>query len=136
MNVTYVDDEPNGLAVMIGGLIQANLEQHPERAALLAKPATFGITAPDADVSMTIRLTPGGVQVANGLRGTPDVSVRADSDTLVGLSAVPLRFGQPDATTKDGREVLKKLFNGQLKVKGLFTQSGKLGRLNKLLSVA
>jgi hypothetical protein len=135
MDVTYVDEEPNGLAAMIGGLIQANLEQHPERAALLSRPASFGITAPDAEVSITIRLSPDGVQVANGIRGTPDVSVRADSDTLVGLSAVPLKFGQPDAMTKDGRAVLAKLFNGQLKVKGLITQSGKLGRLNKLLSV-
>jgi hypothetical protein len=135
MNVTYADDEPNGLAVMIGGLIQANLEQHPDRTGLLAKPATFGITAPDAEVSITIRLGPDGVEVANGIRGRPDVSVRADSETLVGMSAVPLKFGQPDAMTKDGRAVLKMLVNGQLKVRGLVTQSGKLGRLNKLLSV-
>ncbi len=121
---------------MIGGLIQANLEQHPERAGLLAKPATFGITAPDAEVSITIRISPGGVEVSNGIRGKPDVSVRADSDTLVGLSAVPLRFGMPDAMTKEGRAVTAKLFSGQLKVKGLFLRSGKLGKLNKLLSVA
>jgi hypothetical protein len=136
MNVRYLDEEPNGLAAMIGGLIQANLEQHPERLALLSKQASFGITAPDAGVSITILLGPGGVQVTNGLRGKPDVLVRADSDTLVGLSGVPLRFGQPDAMTKEGRAVLRKLFDGRLKVTGLLTRSGKLGRLNKLLSVA
>ncbi len=135
MHVTYVDQEPNGLGAMIGGLIQANLEQHPERVALLGKPATFGIVAPDADVAITIRLSPDGVQVANGIRGTPDVSVRGDSETLVGLSAAPLRFGQPDVTTKAGREVVKKLLTGRLKVRGLFVHAGMLGRLNKLLSV-
>jgi hypothetical protein len=135
MNVRYLDEEPNGLAAMIGGLIEANLEQHPERHALLSRRAAFGITAPDAEVSITILLAPGGVQVANGLRGMPDVLVRADSDTLVGLSAVPLRFGQPDAMTKEGRAVVRKLFDGRLKVKGLLTRPGTLGRLNKLLSV-
>ena len=135
MNVTYMDEEPNGLALMLGGLIEANLEQHPERMALLSKPATYAITAPDADVSVTIHLGPDGVKVANGIRGNPHVSVRAQSDDLIALSSVPLKFGQPDATTKEGREVVKKLLTGQLKVKGLVTQSGRLGRLNKLLAV-
>jgi hypothetical protein len=133
--ITYVDEEPNGLATMLGGLIDANLHAHPERRSLLAKPATYAITAPDANVSVTIHLGPDGVKVANGVRGTPHVVVRARSEDLIALSSVPLRFGQPDATTKEGRDVVKKLLTGQLKVKGLVTQSGRLGRLNKLLSV-
>jgi hypothetical protein len=32
--VEYVDEEPNGLAAILGGLIEANLAQHPEREAL------------------------------------------------------------------------------------------------------
>ena len=39
--VTYADPEPNGLASMLGGLIEANLTAHPERTALLAKAATY-----------------------------------------------------------------------------------------------
>ncbi len=135
MNVTYMDDEPNGLAAMLGGLIEANLEAHPERLSLLSTPATYAITAPDADVSVTIHLGPDGVKVANGVRGNPHVAVSARSDDLISLSSVPLRFGQPDATTKEGRDVLQKLLTGKLKVKGLVTQSGRLGRLNKLLAV-
>jgi hypothetical protein len=135
VNVRYLDEEPNGLAVMLGGLIEANLQQHPERIALLSKPATYAITAPDAEVSVTIHLAPDGVTVANGVRGAPHVSVRARSDDLILLSSVPLRFGQPDVMTTEGREVVKKLLTGQLKVKGLATQSARLGRLNKLLAV-
>jgi hypothetical protein len=37
--------------------------------------------------------------------------------------------------TKEGREVVKNLLTGRLKVKGLLTQSSRLGRLNKLLAV-
>jgi hypothetical protein len=133
--VDYPDPEPNGLASMIGGLIEGNLAAHPEREALLAKPATYGVTAPDVGVSISIRLRPGQVTVRNGIVGSPDIRVEADSDTLVGLSSVPLKFGLPDAMTKEGREVNRKLLKRQLKVKGLLTHPAKLARLNKLLSV-
>jgi hypothetical protein len=135
VTVTYLDDEPNGLGAMLGGLIEANLQAHPDRRRLLEKPATFAITATDADVSATIHLGDGAVKVANGVRGHPHVLVRATSEDLLGLSSVPLRMGQPDAMTKEGRAVLGRILKGNLKVKGVVTQSGRLRRLNELLSV-
>jgi hypothetical protein len=133
--VRYDDAEPNGLAAMLGGLIQANLEQHPDRAALLSRPASFGIVATDAAVATTIRLSPGEVRVTNGIQGRPNVVVRGDSDTLMRLSSVPLRFGLPDAMTGEGRTVLAGLLLRRLRVKGIVTGGEKLGRLNRLLSV-
>jgi hypothetical protein len=135
VKVEYPDPEPNGLAAMLGGLIEGNLEAHPDREALLAKPATYSITAPDVDVSVSIRLAPGAVTVRNGVVGTPQISIRTNSDNLMGMSSVPLKFGLPDSMTKEGREVNKKLFKGELKVKGMWTHLGALARLNKLLSV-
>ena len=135
MNVRYWDAEPNGLAAMLGGLIQGNLDAHPERAALLSSPATYAIVAPDVDVGVSIRLHGGSVTVRNGVIGRPDIVITADSDALLGLSSVPLRFGLPDAMTEEGREVTRKLLKGELKVKGLLLHPLKLARLNKLLSV-
>jgi hypothetical protein len=132
--VSYLDDEPNGLAAMLGGLIEANLEAHPERERLL-KPAIVSITAPDADVSVTIRMRPGAVQMANGLRGRPALRVRADADTLMELSSVPLRLGLPDNFTPEGRTITAKLVKGTIKVKGMVRALGTLSRLNRLLSV-
>jgi hypothetical protein len=132
--VSYLDDEPNGLSAMLGGLIDANLAAHPEREWLL-KPATVAITAPDAGVSVTIRMAPGRVVMANGARGRPNLRVRADSETLIELSAVPLRFGLPDNMTPQGREVTAKIMRGTIKVKGMFRSLGTLTRLNRLLSV-
>jgi hypothetical protein len=135
VNVRYWDSEPNGLAAMIGGLIQGNLDAHPERMALLSSPATYAIVAPDVDVAVSIRLKDGSVTVRNGVVGRPDIVITADSDALLGLSSVPLRFGLPDATTNEGREVTAKLLKGELKVKGMLIHPLKLARLNRLLSV-
>jgi hypothetical protein len=132
--VEYADEEPNGLAAMIGGLIEGNLSSHPERARLL-RPAVVGILAADAGVGITLRISPGRVVVANGMVGRPDVLVRTDSGTLTELSSAPLRFGFPDAMTGDGRAINRKLAKGELQVKGLIRHPGIVSRLNRLLSV-
>ena len=134
--VQYLDEEPNGLAAMIGGLIEANLAAHPEREKLLRPRAAIGIIAADAGVALTLRLAPGRVSVGNGLSGKPQVVIRATSETLTELSSVPLRFGFPDAMTPEGRTATRKLFRGELKVKGLALHPGIVSRLNRLLSVA
>lgn len=133
--VEFTDQEPNGIASMIGGLIQANLAAHPEREKLL-KRALIGIVAEDAHVSLTLRMEPGRVTVSNGLAPRVDVLVRSDSETLTELSSTPLRMGFPDAFSKAGRTVTGKLFKGSLTVRGLITRAGTVSRLNRLLSVA
>ena len=135
VTVAYLDKEPNGLAAMLGGVIEGNLAAHPERESLLGRPATYAIVAQDIDVAVSIRLGDGAVKVRNGVVGRPDVLVQGDSDTLISLSTVPLRFGLPDATKHEGRAVMKKLARRELRVRGLVRHPGKLARLNKLLAV-
>jgi hypothetical protein len=135
VTVEFGDAEPNGLATMMGGIIQANLEAHPERESLLDRVTTYSIRASDIDVAVSIRLSPGRVQVRNGVVGRPSVRIESDSNTLVGLSGVPLRFGLPDVTRKEGREVLRSVGKRRLRVRGLVAHPRALGRLNKLLSV-
>jgi hypothetical protein len=132
--VEYADQEPNGLAAMIGGLIEGNLANHPERVRLL-RPATVGIIADDAGVGITLRMEQGRVTIANGVTGTPDVIVRTDSGTLTELSSAPLRFGFPDPMSPGGRAITRKLAKGELKVSGLARNPGIVSRLNRLLSV-
>jgi hypothetical protein len=133
--VKFLDEEPNGIAAMMGGLIEANLAAHPERASLLKK-ATIGIVAEDAHVALTLEIEPGQVTVRNGLIASVDVMVRSDSETLTEMSSTPLRLGFPDAFSKAGRGVTRKLFKGTLQVKGLLRHTGMVSRLNRLLSVA
>jgi hypothetical protein len=134
-DVAYLDTEPNGLASMLGGLIQANLAAHPERATHLARPAIFSIHAPDAGVGVSIRLSAGRVAVRNGMVRMAHVRIEADSGSLFGLSAVPLRFGLPDLATREGRAVIGDVFWRRLRIRGMLLHPGKLARLSKLLSV-
>jgi hypothetical protein len=133
--VRFLDAEPNGLAAMLGGLIAANLAAHPERARDLNRGATYSVLTTDAGVSASIRLSRGTATIRNGVVRRAQVRIEADSGTLVGLSAVPLRFGLPDVRAGDGREVLRKLIGRRLRVRGLLLHPGKLARLNRLLSV-
>lgn len=138
MTVRYLDAEPNGLAAMLGGLIEGNLAAHPDRADLVTRgrPATYAVVAKDIGVTVSLRLSPQGVAIRNGMVGRPHLVIETDSETLIGLSSVPLRFGLPDAMTREGREVNRKLLKGELRVKGLLLGPAKLARLNKLLSVS
>lgn len=133
--VAYPDGKPNGLASMLGGLIQANLASHPERARFLSTPATFSIVAVDAGVAVSIELAPGRVTIRNGAVGRADLLVEGESAVLMGLSAVPLRFGLPDPATVEGRAVTGKLLRREIRIRGLLRHPGKLARLNRLLSV-
>lgn len=136
VRVEYLDEEPSGLASMLGGLVEANLEAHPEREALL-KPSVVGLIAEDSAVAVTLRLAPGRVTVANGLvGGTHDLVIRTSSEDLIALTAVPLRLGLPDPMTADGRRVMGSLIRGRLRVKGMFLRLPTLTRVQRLLSVA
>jgi hypothetical protein len=135
VKVSYLDAEPNGLATMLGGLIEANLAAHPERTKHLGRPATVSVFAPDVDVGVSIRLLPGKVMIRNAVVNGAHVRIEADSDTLVGLAAVPMRFGLPDLTKKEGRQLIRKLLKRELRVRGMLLHAGKLARLNRLLSV-
>ena len=136
MRVDYPDAEPNGLATMIGGLIEANVEANRGRARLLTPPAVVGIVARDAEVGCTVRLSPAGVTVTNGLVGHPAVVVRGDTETLTELTTAPMRLGYPDALRPAGRAVVAKLLKGDLKVGGLVRHPALVSRLARLLSVA
>jgi hypothetical protein len=134
--VRFMDPEPNGMAAMLGALIQANLTAHPDRARYLARPAVFSIRAPDAEVGVSIRLSGGRVVIRNGVVGRAHVRIEADSGSLIGLSAVPLRFGLPNVTTKEGRAVIRDVIGRRLRIRGMLVHPGKLARLNRLLSVS
>ncbi|MEX2204037.1 MAG: hypothetical protein WD965_08095 [Actinomycetota bacterium] len=132
--VVLADAEPNGLARMLAGLLEANLARRPERAALL-RPAVVEVDAADAGVAVTVRLDGERVRVSNGIGGPrPDVRVRARGHDLLALSAAPLRFGFPDPFRREGRAVLGRIASGKVRVSGMVRHPMVLSRFSRLLS--
>ena len=134
MTVSFADAEPNGLADLVGRLIEAKLERRPDRRALL-RPSVVELVASDADTAATIVLSANGVEISNapGSR-TPHMRV-AGADDLLELSTTPLRFGFPDALDARGRSILRRIANRDVRVSGMLRHPIRLSRFTRLLSV-
>ena len=137
MNTARVELEssaPSGLAEMLAGLLEQNLAREPGRAAHL-RPSVVVLVVPDAGVSVTVRLSPGGVRIADGAAAGADLRVVADADRLLCLAAAPLRAGMPDPLRRAGRAALVDVARGRVRVHGLLRHPVRLGRFTSLLSV-
>jgi hypothetical protein len=135
VTVSFADAEPNGLADLVGRLIASNLEREPGRRRLL-RPTVVELSASDADVRATIRLSPAGVTVSNGAAGTkPHLLIGADAYDLIELAAAPLRLGLPDIFDARGRAVLGQIVHGHVRVSGMLRHPVRLTRFTRLLSV-
>ncbi|MGZ4132789.1 MAG: hypothetical protein ACXVWF_07060 [Actinomycetota bacterium] len=133
MSVTYADDEPNGLAELLGGLIAQNLARDPGRRRFL-RAGVVVVESTDHDVAATLRFIDGAVEIANGAGEGAHVHVRAQGRALLGLAGAPLRLGFPDALAAEGRAVLGDILHGRVEVRGLFSRLPAVRRLTMLLS--
>ena len=134
--VEYADPEPNGLANLVGRLLEANLEVHPRHRRLL-RPSVVEVDATDADVSITVRLGRERAEIANGSAGLrAHVAVEAHAQDLLDLVAAPLRFGLPDVLTRPGRAVVSRIVSRDVRVAGMLRHPVRMSRFLRLLSVA
>jgi hypothetical protein len=73
------------------------------------------IVVEDAEVALTMSFQRGKLTVRDGIVGIPDVTVRGDADSVIGMSNVPLsrRLGIPWAYRSDpvAMESLKGFWN-------------------------
>ena len=135
MTVTVVGAEPSGLATLLAELIEQNLGRDPGRRAML-RPCVAVLDAPDAGVTVHVRIAAGAVRVADGDVPEAHVRVRADAERLLAITTAPLRLGVPDPTRSEGREVLRDIVLRRVRVQGLVRHPVRLARFTSLLSVA
>ena len=135
MTVRFADAEPNGLADLVGRLIEANLERRPDREAMLS-PSVVELVASDADTAATIVLSTGKIEISNapGSR-TPHLREVAAADDQLELSTTPQRFGFPDALDARGRSILRRIATRRVRVSGMVRHPIRLSRFTRLLSV-
>jgi hypothetical protein len=133
VSVTYADDEPNGLAELLGELIAQNLARDPGRRRYL-RPGVVVVESTDHEVAATLRFADGAVEIANGAGEGAHVHIRAKGSALLGLAGAPLRLGLPDALAAEGRAVLGDIVRGHVEVRGLVSRLPAVRRLTMLLS--
>lgn len=143
MTVRFADAEPNGLADLVGRLIETNLETEPDRRGLLRDTIVL-LQASDAAIEATVTLSSAGVDVANGPaiwpatgRGgrRPHLVIAADAYDLIELAGAPLRFGFPDVMDPQGRSVIRRIATRHVRVSGMLRHPIRLSRFTRLLSV-
>jgi len=125
-----------GLAVMLKDLLLQNLEQNPHKKEDFKKlNIDIGLTVPDAEISLTMSFRNGALTIYPAIKGKPGLSITSVSDVVMGLSNVKIKGGMPYYFDAAGREILKAMFSGGLKMKGMFTHFPSLIRLSRVMSV-
>ena len=121
---------------ILADLIKTNLEQKPHK----RKPfsnlrGAVGIEVTDVGKSVSLVFTGDKVTMEEGFEEKPSVVVAADSETIMSLNFVNIKWGLPYYFDAAGRNVIKKLASGQLKIKGMLMHPVTLTRLTKVMSV-
>jgi hypothetical protein len=130
-------EEASPFAQMLGGLIEANVESRPEkRADFDTLRARVGVFVTDIDEAVTLEFQGGHLLVHNGLQPERDLTIRADSDTVMQLSNVRIGFARmPNYFDSTGRDVVRKMLRRRLRIEGLTGNLTTLNQVTRLFSV-
>ena len=125
-----------GLAEIVFNLIRQNLEQRPhKRSSFNALHSNVVIVARDIDITITLVFSGGELKIYNGIAGKADLKIVADHDAILTLSLINIFMGLPNYFDATGRDILKKLLHGNLKIEGLLKHPLQLVHLTKIFSV-
>ncbi|MBC8457649.1 MAG: SCP2 sterol-binding domain-containing protein [Deltaproteobacteria bacterium] len=121
---------------ILADLLKTNVEQKPN------KMRTFNnlrgvVTIEVTDIEATVYLifSGGKVEIEKGVEEKPHIIIRADSEKVMGLNFINIKWGLPYYFDKAGRTVIKHLLSGQIKIKGMLLHPIILTRLTKVMSV-
>ncbi|MCA1823175.1 MAG: hypothetical protein ABR520_01460 [Mycobacteriales bacterium] len=133
--VVLSEDDAEGLAGMLAGLLRAAIAD-PAKAALLDSMAgTITIAVTDADVVVGLRFGLGICSVLSGSIPGGMVRIEAPSDVVLGLATTPLLAGLPSPFTASGRDFHRKVLTRRVRIRGL-RHVGLITQLNRLLSLS
>lgn len=135
--VDYADEEPSAFASMLGGLIEANVDNSTaKRKDFDSLAARVGVFVTDIDEGVTLDFDHGTLTVHNGLKPKRDLTIRAEADTVMNLSNLKIGlFGMPVYYDAVGRNVVGKLVRGKLRIDGLIGNIATLNTVTRIFSV-
>ena len=122
MDVVTLDAQAadNGLAMMLQGLLAENLAaSDKKRRDFESMSSTFGIVAPDAEVTVTLAFAEGRCTIYDGLRHEPDLVITADSGKIPEMSLLSIRYGLPWLLDDNGKNFVRALLKREIRIDGL-----------------
>ena len=126
----------NGLAIMLSSLIRQNITVKQQRLNdLRMLNIHIGLWANDIGVKLTMVFENGALVFHDGISEETQVLIVADSDSILNLSLLPIKFGIPWLLNKPGITFIGKLISGSLKITGLLKHPLAIIRLTRLISV-
>ena len=122
MDVVTLDAQAadNGLAMMLQGLLAENLAaSDKKRRDFESMTSTFGIVAPDAEVTVTLAFAGGRCTIYDGLRHEPDLVITADSGKIPEMSLLSIRYGLPWLLDENGKNLVRALLRREIRIDGI-----------------
>ena len=110
----------NGLALMLQGLLAESIANSTDkRHDFEQMESTFGIVAPDAEVTVTLEFARGRCTIYDGLRHEPALVITADSGKIPELSLLSIRYGLPWLLDDNGKNFVRALLKREIRIDGL-----------------
>ncbi|MFO0712247.1 MAG: hypothetical protein U0353_20520 [Sandaracinus sp.] len=110
----------NGLANMLSTMMRQNVEDHPERGAMVRKlRGRMAIFAEDAEVAISIDFDGDRVLFRDGIVGVPDLTIRGGFEQIGDLSRMEQVGALPDPRGPVNRALFGAMREGKLRVFGL-----------------
>ena len=123
------------MALMLSQVLEGNLDAPDKLKTFNSLKTKAHILVSDVGVEVTLVFTGDSLTFQAGKPSRPDLSIETDSDTLLNLANVNIKFGLPYFFDETGRGILKKLARRELKIKGMFAHPIALTRLTKIMSI-
>ena len=128
--------EECAMAEILSNLLQANLVKSPVKQAIFrALDAVVGIHIEDIEVSLTLDFRAGRLTIHEGIVKPPQITIRTESGYVLDLSNISVRFGLPYFFNDQGKEVLRNIREGKIKMFAMPWQLLNVVRLTRVMSV-
>ena len=121
---------------ILADLLKSNLEQKPHKLKTFNNLCGLvAIEVTDIETTVYLIFSGGKVTIEKDIEEKPHITIRADSEKVMGLNFISIKLGLPYYFNKAGRTVIKQLISGQIKIKGMLLHPIILTRLTKVMSV-
>jgi hypothetical protein len=123
------------MALLLSQMLSENLERPDKLKEFNGLRSTVHILVKDVGTQVTMVFEGGSLTFRDGNTNRPDLNIETDSETLLSLANVSIKFGLPYYFDEVGLGILKKLLKRELKIKGMFTHPLALIKVSKIMSI-